>query len=168
MPPPPHYGKQMRVHDSALASNERCYTTKAKKEEIFSDMSWAPFTAAKETTSKRVQSTTPTVLQRYSSWYQAAEHATRHQATLQDVTQQQQPRRNAEVLHVGTRHDQHKAQKENWLVSGLKDHRYLSVTRMRHRGASGQATNTQSNGSQRYVMNHRQAGTIGPELLTTY
>ena len=56
-----------------------------------------------------------------------------------------------------------KTQKENWLVSGLKDHRYLSVTRMRHRGASGQATNTQSNGSQQYVMNHRQAGTIGPE-----
>ena len=27
-----------------------------------------------------------------------------------------------------------KTQKENWLVSGLKDHRYLSVTRMRHRG----------------------------------
>ena len=48
-----------------------------------------------------------------------------------------------------------KTQKENWLVSGLKDHRYLSVTRVRHRGASGQATNTQSNGSQRYVMNHR-------------
>ena len=61
-----------------------------------------------------------------------------------------------------------KTQKENRLVSGLKDHRCLSVTRMRHRGASGQATNTQSNGSQRYVMNHRQAGTIGPELLTTY
>ena len=33
------YGKQMRVHDSALASKERCCTTKAKKEEIFSDMS---------------------------------------------------------------------------------------------------------------------------------
>ena len=61
-----------------------------------------------------------------------------------------------------------KTQKENWLVSGLKDHRYLSVTRMRHRGASGQATNTQSNGSQRCVLNHRQPGTIGPELLTTY
>ena len=42
-----------------------------------------------------------------------------------------------------------KTQKENGLVSGLKDHRYLSVTRVRHRGASGQATNTQSNGSQR-------------------
>ena len=60
-----------------------------------------------------------------------------------------------------------KTQKENRLVSGLTDHRYLSVTRARHRGASGQATNTRSNGSQRYVENHRQAGTIGPELLTT-
>ena len=59
-----------------------------------------------------------------------------------------------------------KTQKENRLVSGLTDHRYLSVTRARHRGASGQATNTRSNGSQRYVENHRQAGTIGPELLT--
>ena len=61
-----------------------------------------------------------------------------------------------------------KTQKENRLVGGLKDHGYLSVTRTRHRGASGQATNTQSNGSQRYVMNHRQAGTTGPELLTKY
>ena len=34
----PHYGKQMCVHDSALACKERCYTTNAKKEEIFSDM----------------------------------------------------------------------------------------------------------------------------------
>ena len=35
----PHYGKQMRVHDSALVGDERCCTTNAKKEEIFSDMS---------------------------------------------------------------------------------------------------------------------------------
>ena len=61
-----------------------------------------------------------------------------------------------------------KTQKENRLVSGLKDHRYLSVTRARHRGASGQATNTRSNGSQRYIQTHRQAGTIGPEMLTTH
>ena len=52
-------------------------------------------------------------------------------------------------------------QKENRLVGGLKDHRYLPVTRTRHRGASGQATKRRSNGSQRYVLNHRQAGTIG-------
>ena len=57
----PH-GEQMRVHDSALASKERCYTNKAKEEEIFSDMPWALFTVAKETTKKRVWSTTPTVL----------------------------------------------------------------------------------------------------------
>ena len=34
----PHYGKQMRVHDFARASKEWCYTTNAKKEEIFSDI----------------------------------------------------------------------------------------------------------------------------------
>ena len=37
------------------------------------------------------------------------------------------PRRNSELLHVCTRGSQHKAQKEIWLVSGLHDHRYLSV-----------------------------------------
>ena len=39
----------------------------------------------------------------------------------------QPPRWNAELLHVCTGGRQHKAQKENWLISGLKDHRYLSV-----------------------------------------
>ena len=82
-PDPPSYEKQMRVHDSALASKEGCYTTKAKKEEIFSDMSQAPFTVAKETTSKRVQSTTLTVLRLYSGRRQAAGCPTRHQARLQ-------------------------------------------------------------------------------------
>ena len=36
----PRYGKQMHVHDSALVGKERWYTTNAKKEEIFSDMSY--------------------------------------------------------------------------------------------------------------------------------
>ena len=35
----PHYGKQMREHDSAQARKESGHTTNAKKEEIFSDMS---------------------------------------------------------------------------------------------------------------------------------
>ena len=38
------------------------------------------------------------------------------------------PRRKSELLHVCTSGSQHKAQKENGLVSGRKDHRYLSVT----------------------------------------
>ena len=36
--------------------------------------------------------------------------------------------RNAELLHLGTRRGQHKSA-ESWLISGLKDHRYISVTR---------------------------------------
>ena len=52
----------MREHDSAQAGKESSYTTNAKKEEIFSDMSWAPFTAANKTMSEAVLSTTPTVL----------------------------------------------------------------------------------------------------------
>ena len=36
------------------------------------------------------------------------------------------PRRNSGLWCVSTRRDQHKAQKEMWLVSGLQDHRYLS------------------------------------------
>ena len=39
------------------------------------------------------------------------------------------PRRNAGLWCVSTRRDQHKAQKEMWLVSGLQDHRYLSVNK---------------------------------------
>ena len=42
-----------------------------------------------------------------------------------------------------------KAQKEIWLVSGLTDHTPLSQEG--HRDASGQTTNMQSNGAQRYV-----------------
>ena len=37
--PTPRYGRQMREHNSALAGKESGYTTLAKKEEIFSDMS---------------------------------------------------------------------------------------------------------------------------------
>ena len=37
------------------------------------------------------------------------------------------PRRNAGLWCVSTRRGQHKAQKKMWLVSGLIDHRYLSV-----------------------------------------
>ena len=37
-----------------------------------------------------------------------------------------------------------KAQEDVWLVSGLKNHRDLPVTRVRHSDASGQATNMQS------------------------
>ena len=39
------------------------------------------------------------------------------------------PRRNAGLWCVSTRRDQHKTQKEMWLVSGLQDHRYLSVNK---------------------------------------
>ena len=39
------------------------------------------------------------------------------------------PRRNSGLWCVSTRRDQHKAQKEIWLVSGLQDHRYLSVNK---------------------------------------
>ena len=38
------------------------------------------------------------------------------------------PQRNSGLWHVCTGSKQHKAQKENGLVSGLQDHRYLSVT----------------------------------------
>ena len=34
----------MRVHDSALASEEGDHTTSAKKDETFGDVSWVPFT----------------------------------------------------------------------------------------------------------------------------
>ena len=47
-------------------------------------------------------------------------------------------RRNAGLLHVCTSGRQYKAQKENWPVSGVKDHRYLSVRRMRHENARRQ------------------------------
>ena len=42
-------------------------------------------------------------------------------------------RRNAELLHVCTSGRQYKAQKEDWLVSGLQDHGYLSVKRETYR-----------------------------------
>ena len=51
--PHPRYGKQMRVHDSALPSKGRRYTTNAKKEGIFSDTSQAPFTGANRTADAR-------------------------------------------------------------------------------------------------------------------
>ena len=77
-------------------------------------------------------------------------------------------RRKAELLHVGTG-DGHsaKAQKEIWLVSGPKDRRCVSVTRVRPGDASAQATNTQSNGSQRNAKDHREAATIRPVLPTS-
>ena len=49
-----------------------------------------------------------------------------------------------------------KKQKEIWLVSGLKDHRYLSVTRMRHEDAGGLTTDRKETmNMQRYVKNQR-------------
>ena len=60
-----------------------------------------------------------------------------------------------------------KVQKQIWPVSGLQDHGYVSVTRVRHTDASGQATNTQSNGAQRNVKDRRQAATIGPVSQTS-
>ena len=43
------------------------------------------------------------------------------------------------LLHVCTRGNQHKAHEENWPISGLKDHRYLSVTWPRQIVDLGQA-----------------------------
>ena len=52
----------MHEHDSALAGKESGYTTNARKEEIFSDMSEAPFTVAIKTAEECCLATTPTVL----------------------------------------------------------------------------------------------------------
>ena len=56
------------------------------------------------------------------------------------------PRRNAGLLHGCTRGSQHKAQKEIWLVSGLQDHRYLWVTRVRREYACEQSTEQAKSG----------------------
>ena len=54
----PRCGKQMHAHDSVPLSKERCHTTNARREKIFSDMSWAPLTVAKETRVSSVWSAT--------------------------------------------------------------------------------------------------------------
>ena len=58
----PRNGKQLREHDSALPGKESGYTTNAKKQEIFSDMSYAPFTVADKIIGDCCLSTTPAVL----------------------------------------------------------------------------------------------------------
>jgi hypothetical protein len=50
------------------------------------------------------------------------------------------PQRNCGLLHVCTRSSQQKAQKENGLVCGLEDPRYLSVTNKGRKDASGWTT----------------------------
>ena len=67
----------MRVHGSALASKEGCHTTTAKEEEIFRDMSSAPFTVANKTADGRHLSTTPTAHVLCAGWHKAAGHAAR-------------------------------------------------------------------------------------------
>ena len=47
----------------------------------------------------------------------------------QPVRIQNPPRRRPVLRHVRTRGDQHKSAGREWLVSGIKDHRYRSVTK---------------------------------------
>ena len=52
-----------------------------------------------------------------------------------------------------------KTQVEIWLVGGLEDHRYLSVTRMKQGYATGLTTNTQIiGGTQWDALDHRTTG----------
>ena len=71
------------------------------------------------------------------------------------------PRRNAGLWCVSTRRDQHKAQKEMWLVSGLQDHRYLSVNKDAKMPVDGPLKKQSSVKTRRYVCNQRHAGFTG-------
>ena len=71
------------------------------------------------------------------------------------------PRRNAGLWCVSTRRDQHKAQKEMWLVSGLQDHRYLSVNKDAKMPVDGPLKKQSSVKTRRYVWNQRHAGLTG-------
>ena len=82
------------------------------------------------------------------------------------------PRRNAGLWCVSTRRDQHKAQKEMWLVSGLQDHRYLSVNKDVKMPVDGPLKKQKSVKTRRYVWNQRHAGLTGsicqPVTESTY
>ena len=71
------------------------------------------------------------------------------------------PRRNAELWCVSTRRDQHKAQKEMWLVSGLQEHRYLSVNKDAKMPVDAPLKKQSSVKTRRHVSNHRHAGFTG-------
>ena len=71
------------------------------------------------------------------------------------------PRRNSGLWCVSTRRDQHKAQKEIWLVSGLQDHRYLSVNKDAKMPVDGPLKRRNAVKTRRYVQNHRHAGLTG-------
>ena len=71
------------------------------------------------------------------------------------------PRRNAGLWSVSTRRDQHKAQKEMWLVSGLQDHRYLSVNKDAKMPVDVPLKKQSSVKTRRHVSNHRHAGFTG-------
>ena len=68
-----------------------------------------------------------------TNWHHSAPlGTTRHQQKQWSLSIDpfpQTPRRRPGLLHVRTRGDQHKAQEEIWLVSGLKHQKYLSVTK---------------------------------------
>ena len=71
------------------------------------------------------------------------------------------PRRNAGLWGVSTGGKRHKAQKEMWLVSGLQDHRYLSVNKDAKMPVDGPLKKQSSVKMRRYVCNHRHAGFTG-------
>ena len=71
------------------------------------------------------------------------------------------PRRNPGLWCVSTRRDQHKAQKEMWLVSGLQDHRYLSVNKDAKMPVDGPLKKRNAVRTRRYVQYHRHAGPTG-------
>ena len=62
---------------------------------------------------------------------------------------------------MSTRRDQHKAQKEMWLVSGLQDHRYLSANKDAKMPVDGPLKKQNSGKTRRYVWNQRHAGLTG-------
>ena len=82
---------------------------------------------------------------------------------LSDKPTRQPPpsRRNAGLWCVSTRRDQHKVQNEMWLVSGLQDHRYLSVNKDAKMPVDGPLKKQSSVKMRRYVCNQRHAGFTG-------
>jgi hypothetical protein len=89
-------------------------------------------------------------------------HEIPHRTALFDIeSDHSSPRRNAGLWCVSTRHDQHKAQKEMWLVSGLQDHRYLSVNKDAKMPVDGPLKKRNAVRTRRYVQYHRHAGPTG-------
>ena len=70
-------------------------------------------------------------------------------------------RRNAGLWCVSTGRDQHNPQKEMWLVSGLQDHRYLSVNKDAKMPVDAPLKKQSSVKTRRHVSNHRHAGFTG-------